>query len=124
MALNETPAEAAGLYSTLRNMLYREVYIGFIGNHGKRIAAGEEVTVFGDIQNVFYRQTPNDRGRRSLQNMLKNDQLVIVKSPSVYLYDATTDETKILTLNNGSFAAADPLWGSYSSSASGLSALV
>lgn len=124
MALFETPSEAAGLYSTVRNMLYREVYLGFLPPHGKRIAAGEEITVFGDVQTHFYRQTPNDRGRRSLENALKNGSLVIVKSPSVYLYDETTDETKILTLNNGSFAAVDPLWGSYSSSAAGLSALV
>lgn len=124
MALLEAPAEAAGLYSTVRNMLPREVYLGFLPPHGKRIAAGEEVTVFGDVQTHFYRQTHNGRGQRSLENALKNGTLVIVKSPAVHLYDETLDETKVLSLNNGSFVAADPLWGSYSSSASGLSALV
>jgi hypothetical protein len=35
------------------------------------------------------------------------------------LFDATVDVTKILTLNNNSFAAADPCWGDYMSSSVG-----
>ena len=120
MAIFAPQTETQCLYSTVRNMLPREVYLGFLPQHGKRAAAGEEITVFGDVQHHFARQTPNERGRRSLENALKDGNLAIVKGPSVFLYDDSTDETKILTLAGGSFVAADPCWGEYSSSISGL----
>jgi hypothetical protein len=110
------------LYSTLRNMLNREAYYGFLPPHGRRLAAGEEVTVFGDIQHYFARQTPNDRGRRSLEAALcKNDpDIVIVKDPALHLTDLTTDDTKVIQLSGGTLSAVDACWGSYSSSAGGI----
>ena len=124
MAINAPNAATDCLYSTVRNLLSREAYFGFLPQHGKRLAAGEEITVWGDVQHHLTKLTPNERGRRSLEASIddsNNDaKLALVKSPAVHLADLTTDETKILTLDNGSFAAADPCWGSYSSSAAGI----
>lgn len=120
MALFQPQTETECLYSTVRNLLPREVYLGFLPHHGKRADAGEEITVFGDVQHHFARQTPNERGRRSLENALRTGALAIVKGPSVFLFDDTTDETKMLSLAGGSFVAVDPCWGAYSSSMSGL----
>jgi hypothetical protein len=110
------------LYSTVRNMLNREVYYGFLPPHGRRLASGEEVTVFGDIQHHFARQTANDRGRRSFEAAIgkADPDIVIAKSPDLHLVDATTDETRVISLSAGVFTTVDPCWGTYSSSAAGL----
>jgi len=120
MAYNTVAATAKCLYSSVRNVLSRETYFGFLPPHGRRLAAGEEITIFGDVQGHLNKNTPNDRGRRSLETALNvqavgGEKLAITRSPSVYLVDATTAETKVIALNNDSFVTADPCWGSYSS---------
>jgi len=117
MAINEANPATACLYSTVRNIAASEKFYGFLPPHGKRMACGEELAVWGDIQHWLTRFTPNERERRSLEYALDNDYLVVVNTPAVHLFDDTLDETKILTLDNGSFAAADPCWGAYSSEA-------
>jgi len=121
MAINTPNAATECLYSVLRNIGPSEKFFGFFPPHGKRLACGEEIAVWGDFQHwLNTRPTPDERGRRSFEEALAgvNPVLVYVKSPAVHLFDETTDETKILTLNNGSFVAADPCWGTYSSSSS------
>lgn len=120
MAVNQVSTAATCLYSSVRNTLAREAYYGFLPPHGRRLASGEEITVFGDIQSHLIKATPNDRARRSLEAAINTgatggEKIAITKSPAVHLVDATTDETKIITLSNGSFSSADPCWGSYSS---------
>jgi len=115
MAINEANPATVCLYSTVRNVHSTEKYYGFLPPHGRRMACGEELTVWGDIQHWLTRFTPNERARRSLEAALDDGYLVIVNSPSVHLYDDTLDETQILTLDNGSFVAADPCWGTYES---------
>ncbi len=120
MPLLATSTAVECLYSTVRNIALSEIFFGFLPPHGRRLACGEEMTVWGDIQHWLTRFTPNDRARRSLQVALAGDStysatLALVNTPSVHLYDAVQDETKILQLNNGSAVFADPCWGSYSS---------
>lgn len=121
MALFQVPTTAECLYSTVRNVATTTRFFGFLPPHGRRLACGEEVTVFGNIQAWLQRFTPNDRAKRSLQEALtptdgSSRSLVIVNTPAVHLFDATLDITRILVLDNGSFATADPCWGQYSSS--------
>jgi hypothetical protein len=118
MAINAPNAATECLYSTFRNIGPSEKFFGFLPPHGKRLACGEEISIWGDPQHWLTRFTPNERARRSLEEALAgaNPVLVLVKTPAVHLFDATADETKILTLNGGSFVAADPCWGAYSSS--------
>jgi len=116
MALNEANPLTTCLYSTVRNIDTTERFFGFLPPHGRRLACGEELSVWGDIQHWLTRFTPNERARRSLEEALTtNAALAIANTPSVHLYDDTLDETQILTLDNASFAAADPCWGAYSS---------
>jgi len=122
MTLLATPAATACLYSTVRNIALTEKFFGFLPPHGRRMACGEEITVWGDIQHWLTRFTPNDRAKRSLEVALAGDgtydaALAIVSTPSVHLFDGTIDETRILTLDNGSAVFADPCWGAYSSEA-------
>jgi len=118
MAINTPNAATECLYSTVRNIALTEKFFGFLPPHGRRLACGEELSFWGDIQHYLAKYTPNERGRRSLEEAIAGDSpvMVLVKSPAVHLYDETLDDTQILTLDNGAFAAADPCWGSYSSS--------
>lgn len=124
MALFELDAQVECLYSTVRNISTTERFFGFLPPHGRRLACGEEMTVWGDIQTWLTRFTPNDRARRSLEGALRSTHdirfphegvLALVKTPAVHLYDATLDVTKIITLANGTFVDTDPCWGDYSS---------
>jgi len=120
MSLLQTPAAVECLYSTVRNIALTEKFFGFLPPHGRRLACGEELTVWGDIQHWLTRFTPNDRARRSLQTALAGDgtysaTLALVKTPSVHLFDAALDNTRIITLNTNSLVLADPCWGAYSS---------
>jgi hypothetical protein len=118
MAINAPNAATECLYSTFRNISSAEKFFGFLPPHGRRLACGEEISIFGDIQSWINKYTPNERARRSLEEALAgaNPVIALVKSPAAHLFDAALDETKILTLDSGSFVAADPCWGAYSSS--------
>jgi hypothetical protein len=121
MTLFETPANTECLYSTLRNISLTEKFFGFLPPHGRRLACGEEITVWGDIQHWLTRFTPNDRARRSLEaalgssDMGNDASIAIVNTPAVHLRDITDETTRILKLDDGKFVYADPCWGSYSS---------
>lgn len=122
MTLFEPVAACECLYSTLRNMRAQETYFGFLPPHGRRLASGEEITVFGDIKSYFTKLAPHDRARRSFEAALCKDDpdIVIVRDPALHLSDLTTDDTQVITLSGGRLSVADPCWGPYSSSAGGL----
>ena len=117
MALLEPLAATTCLWTTVRCIAAAEKFFGFLAPHGRRLACGEELNQWGDLQSWTNRFTPNERARRSLEECLggSDPQLVLVKTPAVHLYDETLDNTKILDLDNGTFAAIDPCWGAYDS---------
>lgn len=79
----------------------------------KRLAPGEEYTFDGDI---FAALKGNRRKLKGLTDALRNRLLAIVNTPNVHLFDDTLDNTKVLSLNNGTLGVTDPSWGAYSSS--------
>jgi hypothetical protein len=115
MAFDAPNAQTACLCTTVRNVDSKEHFFGFLPPHGRRLAAGEELSFPGDIFQHIFRYTPNQRARRSLEAALRDGVMVIVNTPAVHVYDETLDNTKVLVLNAGSLAVADPCWGSYSS---------
>lgn len=100
-------------HSTVRNVSGQEKFFGFLPSHGKRLAAGEEYSVFG---NLIDRVAGNKRRERVIQEVVDAENLVIVKTPLVHLYDETDDVTKGLALSGGTLGSVDPCWGAYSSS--------
>ena len=116
MAFNEVAASVTGLYTTLRNMLSTEKFFSFFPPHGRRLAAGEEITVLGDLGRWIQSKRFDGRARRSFEAALAAGSLVIVKTPDVILYDETLDVSKKLSLDNSAFSDVDPDWGAYSSS--------
>jgi hypothetical protein len=119
MAINAPNAATECLYSEVRNISPAEKFFGFLPPHGRRLACGEALSFWGDIQSWLYRNTPNERGRRSFEEAIAGATpvMTLVKTPSVHLFDSTLHETQIITLANAVFVAADPCWGAYSSSA-------
>jgi hypothetical protein len=84
--------------------------IGYLGKHGKRLAAGEQFSEPGHLPDKL---RDNLRKFHSLERDLDEGRLAILSTPSVHLYDDTLDVAKVLELNNNSLSAQDPCWGSY-----------
>jgi hypothetical protein len=99
------------LYSVVKNIADRRINFGFLPPHGKSLAAGEELSIFGDVREAVFR---GDRfGKRFgeyLENCLERDLLEIRKTPAVVLTDETTDDIKYLSLNNTTLGTSDPCW--------------
>ena len=92
--LNETPAATECLYSTVRNVTYNRMFFGFLPPHGKLLACGEELTVWGDIQDRMHRLTPQERFRRSYERALagsnRTDFQSGVSTPGILFKSALT----------------------------------
>lgn len=103
----------ANLTTTFRNVSGKTLSFGCFPR-SKRLAPGEEHTIDGDPVAAL---KGNKRKLEALNRALHVDRtLVIVTSPNVHLYDATRDNTKVLSLDNGTLSVTDPSWGTYSSS--------
>ncbi len=109
-------AITASLTTTVRNITSRTLTFGCLPR-SKRLGPGDEYTIDGDLVAAL---GGNKRKLQALHRALHVDRtLAIVKSPNVHLYDATRDETKVLSLDNGTLSVANPSWGAYSSSMDG-----
>jgi len=99
------------LYTTVKNVSGKERVFGFLGARGKRLAANEVATLPGNLINHLGDGSWSVRRFRALERSLKdNESLEIVSTPSVHLYDAETDDTKLLELESGSLGVVDPCW--------------
>lgn len=104
-------ANATSLYSTVRNTSGRACSFSFLGAHGMRLAPNESVTVPGDILAQLTAKRASQRHFKAFRSAVADrGTLEIVKTPAVFLYDETLDETKVLGLNNGVLGAVDPSW--------------
>lgn len=101
-----------GFYTRVRNISHKTCTFSFLPPHGVRLAPGSETYIPGDLRT---RLADNPRNFDAFQAALKNGELVIVSTPTVYVYDAVTDNTKAIRANNGVLALGDPSWGAYHS---------
>lgn len=100
---------STGLYTTVENTSGVEKVFGFLGTHGKRLSANETYTVSGDLVSKLG-NARSQRKFKALESALKTGDLAIVSSPAVYLYDATDEATRELSLDNGALGTVDPQW--------------
>lgn len=98
-----------GLYTTVENTSGSAKVFGFLGTHGKRLAANETYTVPGDLVSKLG-ALRSQRKFKALEKALQDGDLTIVSSPAVYLYDATTEATRELSLDNDVLGTVDPQW--------------
>lgn len=108
-------ASTSGLYTTVKNTSGAARAFGFLGAHGKRLAANESFTHPGDLVAKLGNKL-SQRQFKSLEGALKRGSLQIVKSPAVYLYDEVDDVTKQLALENEQLGTVDPAYDSEGSS--------
>jgi hypothetical protein len=117
----------ACLYSTVRNISGVPMAFGFLGKHGKRLEAGEQYTVPGNIadQLAAGRSGPTKRNFEALERALAgfvnqagasiSPTLALVSTPPPHLYDSTRDVTSVVTLAGGALGIAAPCWQQYTS---------
>jgi hypothetical protein len=112
-------ANTTCLYTTVKNVSGVERVFGFLGARGMRLAAGEVVTVPGNLITALGNGgVGSQRKFRALERALDtNSSLEIESTPGVHLYDAADDTTHILALQNAVLGTVDPCW--YSSSSAG-----
>lgn len=99
----------SGLYTTVENTSGKEVVFGFLGSHGKRLAANATYTVPGDLVTKLGSQR-SQRKFKALEAALTDGDLKIVSSPAVYLYSAESETTAELALQGRVLGTVDPQW--------------
>lgn len=100
------------LYSTVKNISGVAKRFGFLPPHGRRLAANEEFTVFGDIRQAIVRfeRTTERRSITTFEAAIARGDIEIVQTPSPILQDVTTGASKMLELDSGVLSTVDPCW--------------
>jgi hypothetical protein len=100
------------LQTKIRNTSGAEKSFSFIPPHGRRLTAGEEVSIDGDI----WDKLKTKRALDALKAAIDRGDIVLVESPFERHYDATLDKVSVISIDNDTVAAADPCEGAWSSS--------
>lgn len=99
------------LVSTVQNTSGQEKFFGFLPPHGKRLAASEEINVFGDIKEAVNRGDRfGNRHMNSLLDALDRGDLTIISTPLPIAYDETLEVSKVVGIDNGALSLSDPCW--------------
>lgn len=97
------------LFSAVKNTSGGTKRFPVIPPHGVQLTNNEEVTVFGDIREAVNRGDRSGRKHMdSLEAILRNGGLQIVYTPAPILQDLDDESVKMLVLDTGSLAVADP----------------
>ena len=102
------------LYTTVQNTTGQSTYFGFLPPHGATLAADAQYSVAGDLVTRMVLTGGKMRAFQSFETALDAVKLVVVKTPAVHLYDATTEMVKVLSLNNNALGIVHPCWGWFS----------
>lgn len=103
------------LYSTVKNISGGSMVFGFLPPHGRELANNEEYTVFGDIRmligsNAGAEASTRRRSQLAFEAALEAGYLEVLNTPAPIAYDATTEEPKMIKVDNGAIVIADPCW--------------
>jgi hypothetical protein len=100
------------LLTTVKNISGASKFFGFLPYNGQTLAANGTLTVLGDLMDAACRGGKPARYAQLIRDAIDADQLEIVSTPAVILYDATLANSKMLSLINGVLYRADPCWAS------------
>jgi hypothetical protein len=101
------PNTTSDLYTTVKNVSGSTAVFGFLGTHGKRLANNETYSVPGDLVTKLGSKK-SQRQFKSLEKALLGGDLVIIKSPSVYLLDEDGTGTAELAMEGRVLGTTDP----------------
>lgn len=110
-----TNPSADELYTVVENLTAGERVFGFLGPRGMRLAAGEVVSIPGDlIASLGNMHQEGGRRRKfdAFERALKNGDLRINSRPAPVLYDVTDDQPKSLAIVAGVLGTVDPTYNS------------
>jgi hypothetical protein len=100
-------ATVSGLYTTVKNTSGATATFGFLGLHGKRLAADATFTVPGDLVAKLGGQR-SQRQFKALESALEDGNLVIVNSPAVYLTDVDDGSIDQVQVDDGVVKTTSP----------------
>ena len=102
------------LYTTVKNVSGSAQNFSFLPPHGVRLADGATYTFFGSLTDIggAAGQEASSRSRyhKALQYAIEQGLLEVVQTSQPIFEDLTTEEPKVLTVDDGVLAAADPSW--------------
>lgn len=101
------------LYTTVINPTEQSRTYGYLGAHGRTLAAGEQYLHPG---NLLDQLASKPRQHAALVRDLDAGDLAIMSTPAPILWDNTADEAKVLVLADGTLGVTDSEFGPYSSS--------
>lgn len=104
---------AAELYTTVENTSGTDRVFGFLGPRGMRLAAGEVVTLPGDLVaalGALHQKSGNRRKFTALENSLRSGSLVIRSRPVPILYDSEDSSAQALQLDDSTLGVVDPTY--------------
>jgi hypothetical protein len=107
------------LYSTVRNTSGGRKKFGFLPPHGRELAANEEFTVFGNVQESVIRmeRVTSRRNIQAFEAAISREDLLIVNTPSP-IFEDRNGHSKMLHLDGaGNLSVTDPCWQSTSDNA-------
>ena len=107
-----TNPSAEELYTVVENMTDVERTIGCLGPRGMTLAAGEVVTIPGDIVASLGVQANAGQRRKfdGFERALKAGRIRINSRPAPVLYDSTDERPKSLAVVNGALGTVDPAY--------------
>jgi hypothetical protein len=107
------PLDMKCLYSTVKNTSGVRKKFGFLPPHGRELAAGEELSVWGDIREALIRheRTEARRSMVAFEAALRRGDIEIISTPGIILLDdSNPGSTQMLRLRNGTLGITSPCW--------------
>jgi hypothetical protein len=95
------------LYTTIQNISGKEAIFSFIPPHGRTMAAGEMLTVAGNIIERLANKTSN-RQFQALERALQGGFMAILATPAVFVYNGTIGQ--VIDGSTGTLGMVDPCW--------------
>jgi hypothetical protein len=105
--LNPAPTQYS-LYSTVINSSGMETVFSFIPPHGKRLAAGEQLTVAGNIIDRLAVKTSN-RQFKAMERAVSSGLLTILYTPGQFVYDGSA-KIQMVGVKGTGIGMVDPVY--------------
>ena len=100
------------IYTVVINTSGVEKFFGFLPPHGRRLGVGEQLAIPGNLVSTLgARYYSKRRDFDGFERALKQAKLAIISTPEVILYDPTAEDSKALSLNNGTLGISNPCYG-------------
>lgn len=103
------------LYTVVESLLDSTRVFSFLGEKGMRLAAGEVVSIPGDLVATLGTNINQRRHFTALKTALANNHIRIRSRPMPILWDAQAEKPYGLAVQNGILGLVDPTYASNSS---------